>query len=249
MAPTWLRPAAGLLALGLLACEDDEAGKNARNDGTCTDADGLQTCWNTGRTNGQGILPIDVRVNSGAGAFLLTTFVEGDAYPSVEQVLSPSGNRDLYWEDWYFDPYNLTAGVLPIGNEMMLNWPVRDEDPELESGTYTVDVAVIDTEGYYLLNQDVTYYTQVKQDDAFDTGTVHVRIVYVDDLGTNSVVTTATEDAVEIWRAIWAGYGLSLSVDYDTRSDIDAALPSMTEGSEDIRPGARSREPAWARRG
>ena len=34
--------------------------------------------------------------------------------------------------------------------------------------------------------------------------------------------------------AIWAGYGLTLSVDYDTRPEVDAALPAMTEGSEHI---------------
>lgn len=232
MAHHWRTPAMLLLLAGL-GCDDD-TGKNAGNAGVCTELDGLQTCWNTGRTNNRGILPVSVNTNSGAGAFLLTTFVTGDAYPSVEAIRSSSGDRELYWEDWYTGDYNLTAGILPLGNEMMINWPVRADDPAMAAGSYTVDVAVIDSEGYYKLGEPVTYYTQVKQDDSFTTGTVNARIVYVDDLGSNTTVTTATEDAVEIWRAIWTGYGLTLSVDYDTRPEVDAALPSMTEGSDDI---------------
>jgi hypothetical protein len=219
--------------VGGVGCED-ASGKNARNAGVCTELEGLQTCWNTGRTNNQGILPVTVNVNSGAGAFLLTAFVTGDAYPSVEAIRSTSGGRELYWEDWYTSDYNLTAGILPLGNEMMINWPVRAEDPSLSADKYTVDVAVIDAEGYYKLGEDVTYYTQVKQDDNFSTGTVNVRIVYVDDLGENTTITEATEDAVEIWRAIWSTYGLTLSVDYDTRPEVDAALPAMSRGSSDV---------------
>ncbi|HCH63272.1 MAG TPA: hypothetical protein DFR83_10735 [Deltaproteobacteria bacterium] len=228
-----LRIPAILLLFGCLACDDD-TGKNAGNTGICTDLDGLQTCWNTGNTNNQGILPVSVNVNSGAGAFLLTAFVTGDAYPSVEAIRSPEGSRELYWDDWYTSDYNLTAGILPLGNEMMINWPIRAEDPALSAGRYTVNVAVIDTEGYYQLGKSVTYYTQVKQDDSFSSGTVQARIVYVDDLGDNATITGATEDAVAIWRAIWSTYGLTLSVDYDTRPEVDAAIPSMTEGSEDI---------------
>jgi hypothetical protein len=234
--PTPWRCPTLLLVFGALCTAgcDEESSKNARNQGVCTDANGLQTCYNTGKTNNQGILAVEVNVNRGAGAFLLTTFVDGNAYPSVEQIVSPSGNRDVYWEDWYYGDYNLTAGLLPLSNEMMMNWPVRDEDPALEDGIYTVDVAVINAGGRYLLDRDVTYYTQVKQDDSFSTGTVYARVVYVDDLGSNPTVTAATEEAVEIWRAIWAGYGLTLSVDYDTRPEISADLPAMTEGSADI---------------
>ena len=126
----------------------------------CAWLDGLQTCWNTGRTNNRGILPVSINTNSGAGAFLLTTFVTGDAYPSVEAIRSSSGDRELYWEDWYTSDYNLTAGILPLGNEMMINWPVRADDPATAAGSYTVDVAVIDTDGYYKLGERVTYYTR-----------------------------------------------------------------------------------------
>jgi hypothetical protein len=117
---------------------------------------------------------------------------------------------------------------------MQLNWPVRAEDPQLSDGWWSVVVAAIDYEGYYQRNASIDLTTQVKQDTSFSDGIVNVRIVYVDGLDGDPNVTGATEEAVEIWRTIWAAYGLSLSIDYDVRSDISADLPAMSDGSADI---------------
>lgn len=222
-----------LLGLGLLAGCDEES-KNARNQGSCTDIDGLQTCRYSSGTASSGTMTIDVNVNAGAGAFLLSTVGQSNHYLSVEEVTDPDGSTALYWEDWYYGDNNLTAGLLPIYNEMQLNWPVRAEDPELTAGWWSVVVAAIDRDGYYQPGADIDVITQVKQDDSFSNGTVNVRLVYVDDLDSDTNVTGATEDAVEIWRTIWAAYGLDLSVDYDTDPATSAALPAMTQGSDDI---------------
>jgi hypothetical protein len=230
------RAAAPTVALALLVgagCEDTTK-KNAGNAGVCDDVDGLQTCYNTGKTGGDGILTIDVNVNSGAGAFLISATTGSGAYLSVEEITAPGGGTDLYWEDWYYGDNNLTAGILPLYNEMQINWPVRDADPALTSGVYSVKVAAINEGGRYLSGQNIEYYTQVKQDTSFSSGTVHARIVYVDGLDSDTNITAATESAVEVWRTIWTAYGLSLSVDYDTDPGVSADLPSMTEGGADI---------------
>lgn len=234
MVPT--RRLAVPLLIGLVAatgCEP-EGDKNARNSGTCTDVDGLQTCRYSDRTGSSGTFTVDVNVNGGAGAFLLTSYASPGTYLSVEAVTDPSGGRALYWEDWYYGDNNLTAGILPLYNEMQLNWPVRDADTPLSAGIWSIDVAAIDREGYYLLNEGVDVVTQVKQDSSFTSGTVDVRIVYVDGLDGDTNITSATEDAVVIWRAIWATYGLDLNVAYDVAPDVDAGLPAMTEGGPEI---------------
>jgi hypothetical protein len=233
MVHPWRATAPLLLGLTLAAgCEDTD--KNARNTGTCVDADGLQTCWYSTRTGSSGTKTVDINVNAGAGAFLLSTAGPNNQYLSVEEVIDPDGAQVLYWEDWYDGTYYLTAGVLPLSNEMQLNWPVRADDAPLSPGWWSVVVAAIDYEGYYQPSANIEVVTQVKQDASFADGVVSVRIVYVDGLDGDTNVTGATEDAVVVWRAIWAAYGLSLSVDYDVRDDIDGNLPSMSDGSEDI---------------
>jgi len=222
-----------ILGVALTAgCE--ETGKNARNSGTCSDINGLQTCRYTSKTNSSGTMAVDINVNSSAGAFLLSTVGDDGTYLSVEEVTDPDGVTVLHWEDWYYGSNNLTAGILPIFNEMQLNWPVRADDTQLSAGTWSISVAAIDRDGYYQLNSVIDVITQVKQDGTFSDGIVNARIVYVDGLDTDTNVTQATEDAVEIWRDIWAAYGLGLSVDYDTNIYVSADLPAMTEGSADI---------------
>jgi len=231
-APTRARVLPLLVLLPALGCETD--GKNASNEGDCTDVDGLQTCRYTTTTVSPGVASLDINVNGSAGAFLVTAEARDGLYVSTEQALDPDGDAALHWEDWYYGDNHLTAGILPLSSEMHLNWPVRDDDTQLFSGTWTVDVAVIDYDGYYMKGEQVDIVTQVKQDDNLNVGNVNARIVYVDGLDADAEVTAGTEAAVEVWREIWGAYGLSLTVAYDTATDVSAALPSMTDGGPEI---------------
>jgi len=224
------------LALTLMACVGCEPeSKNARNEGDCTDVDGLQTCrFSASTSTSSGLLVVDLNVNASAGAFLITTEAGNNLYMSTERVLDPDGDVALSWEDWYYGDTNLTAGILPLSNEMHLNWPVRDDDAQLSDGTWSIEIAAIDYDGYYMLGERIDIVTQVKQDEDLSVGNVNARVVYVDGLDADSEVTSGTEAAVEVWREMWSDYGLGLTVTYATATDVSAALPSMTDGGPEI---------------
>lgn len=226
--------ALAVCVLILPACEDlGGGGKAAVNPGDCTEADGLQTCRTSG-TSSSGVVSVPLNLNGGAGSFLITAEGRADTYLSVESIRDDSGTKVLDWEDWYYGDENLTAGILPLDPEMMINWPVRDDDAPLSAGTWSVDIAVIDYDGYYLNGESVDLVTQVKQDGDFANGTVQARVVYVDGLDQDPDIVAATEEASALWETIWASYGLGLTVAYDTAPDISSALPSMTDGGPEI---------------
>lgn len=222
-----------LMLWATTGCESDS--KNASNEGECSDVDGLQTCrYTTTTSSSSGLASIDIRVNDSAGAFLVTARAKDGLYMSTEQVVDPDGDTALSWDDWYYGDNNLTAGILPMYRDTHLNWPVRDDDTQLFNGVWSVDLAVIDFDGYYMLGERVELVTQVKQDDDLSVGNVNARIVYVDGLDTDAEVTAGTEAAVEVWREIWGAYGLTLTVSYATATEVSAELPSMVDGGADI---------------
>ncbi|NOY27735.1 MAG: hypothetical protein GXP62_17875 [Oligoflexia bacterium] len=185
-----------------------------------------------------GIATIDVDV-SGESAFQLTA-TSGQLL-AVEAVNAPDGSQPLYWDDWS-GVNSLTSAVWLEGKDTVLNWPVRQADGNLSDGTWTVDVAVVDDQGYYTDDQ-VDVVLKLKDDSDLSTGTVNARIVYADGLKQDSVVTAGVQDAVTRWAEIWAPYGINLETSYED-SSFSTDQPFPGEGSEqaEVSSGANGSE-------
>lgn len=173
-----------------------------------------------------GLATIEVDV-AGQESFLLTA--TSGSLLAVESIHDPDGNRVLYWEDWYGSE-SLTGAVWLEGQSSVLNWPIRKSDGNLSEGTWTVEVGVVDNQGYYT-DDTVNADLRLKTDGDLDAGTVSVRIVYAEGLDTDEEVTNGVTQAVERWVEVWAPYGLELEVEY-LSSDFSLNQPSPGEGNE-----------------
>lgn len=221
-----------LLALPLLvACKGGEGDKKVE---VSTDGD-LTTRRLSAVTDARGIAAVEVPVGASDVAFLVhATGPGGDVWPSVERVEGPGGGTALSWEDWYGDE-SLTSALYPEAADTILNWPVRAADGPLDDGTWTVEVAVTDAEGYYLDDVDLDVVVQTRVDSSgLDAGTIAVKLVYADGLADDDEVVRGTEAAVERWREVWDAYGLTLQLD-TASSSIDPDLSDLYSADEDVR--------------
>ena len=238
---TWL-----LLLLGLsTACEVLSSGSDGGDDDDGGTGDGggdggggsamLERSNYQDSSDRDGYVEIPIEVGSDATAFMVT--VESDAYPVLEALYGPDGDRVLYWEDWYYSEESLTSAVFWGGKANALNWPVREEDGPLAPGTWTAEFSTIDNQGYYSGNQDVEITTMTKADGAFGQSRATVRIVWADGVDDDEAVVSAMESAVERWREVWATYGIELVESYH-QSSLDPDMPFVTNGSTDVEANA-----------
>lgn len=210
--------------------EDDED-----PDGGSGGSDMLERESLSATTDGDGIYALDVDLSSDQTSFLVT--VESDAMPTLERVLDPSGREILHWEDWYSSDESLTYAFFPWGKAMAFNWPVREEDGPLDSGTYTVEIATVNNNGYYSGNEDIDVTVHKKSDGALGRSEVRVRIIWADGVSSDTEVVSAIESAVERWRQVWGERDLELVESYH-ESTLDPDLPFWNDGSASVEENA-----------
>ncbi len=174
---------------------------------------------------------MDFEVGPEQTAFLLTA--QADKRLAIESVTDPSGDVVLDWQDWFSTSTYLTAAVWPLATDMVLNWPVREQDAPLTEGTWEVTIAAVSDEGVYLDDVEIDAEVQIKRDLSFTEGWVKVVVAYAEGVDEDLEVVVAVEESVERWREVWAPYGLNLEVRYAV-AEIDKNLPYIGEGSDDV---------------
>ncbi len=186
--------------------------------------------------------PTDVALELGPDvtSFMLTgTSRKG---VSFERVTDPDGEVLLKWQDWWTSDESLTEAMYSWGNTQALNWPIRDVDPVLREGTYVVSLAALTDGGDYTAGKiDLTLHT--KKDPILSDGRVYARIVYTGNVDSDPAIVTATEDAVERWREVWAAHGIELIESYDTAPTVDADLSFWYDGDDALVDIAAAAEP------
>ena len=186
----------------------------------------------------EGMATLDVELD-GQEAFQLTA--TSGQLVAVEAIYDDDGDRVLYWEDWY-GSQSLTGAIWLEGKDTVLNWPVRAEDRELSSGTWTVEVGVVDSEGYYT-DATVNATLKLKQDADLLDGRVKARIVYAEGLSQDAVVSAGVEAAVTRWEEVWAPYGLELEPTYESSSySSDQDFPGESSEHDDLAEGSSGSE-------
>lgn len=209
------------LLLAVTGCEDTSKGGG----------DGISSSSTSVTSDSDGLAAIPVDVSGRDEAFLVTA--ESSKYLVVESIVDPGGHEVLNWEDWYDGGQNLTGAIFLQAQDVVVNWPVREEDGGLSKGTWTVNLATITSQGYYSPNASVDAVMQVKADGDLEEGKVKARVVYAQGVSDDADVVAGTEAAVERWKEIWGDYGMELKVEYADGS-IDPDLPFPGEGGDDI---------------
>lgn len=208
-----------------------------------TDGSGEVRTVDHGTVNSvDGWATLDIDVVDGDTSFLVNAF--GTDVLSIDHVVDPAGNTALNWEDWT-GHLELTNAFFPCDSDSCnrdfgFNWPIRDVDGELTPGTWQVFVATTDASFNWIDGSPVTATTIVKRDPDLAASVVPVRIVYARGVGDDAAVVAGIEGSVEVWREIWAGFGLTLQATYDNvditpnldyPSSDNTAIAEATAGS------------------
>ncbi|MEQ1501030.1 MAG: hypothetical protein ABMB14_02315 [Myxococcota bacterium] len=200
---------------------------------------GLEVSETSDRTNAKGKLRVDVEVTEGMTAFQVTG-VSPSSYASVDELIGPDGSTVLYYADLLAEPFSLTNSINPSPYTAAFDWPIRDIDGPLATGTWSVWFAVTTATGTYLAGERLAVSVATKRDSDFTTGTVGVQIAYAEGLDQDTAVVDAIEAGVDRWRKSWADIGITLAEHYVT-TDINPDLTFAFTGADEVEAVAASK--------
>jgi hypothetical protein len=207
----------------LVACDAVPGGGPGVNDDLTVDS--FRTS-----TNSRGSFSVDFDVPENADHFQITAIGDRDEYVYVEELWDPSGERVVFWRDWWDNPRSLNNAI--FGDRVAaFDWPSRNVDGKLTAGTWTLVGSMTDADYYYATSSGLEVSTAYKVDGNFDDGTVAVRIVWADGVDADPAVVAAVEDAVERWREVWTGAGITLRERY-VSSTLDPELRFAWNGDD-----------------
>jgi hypothetical protein len=182
-------------------------------------------------TDRTGVFEAKVDVPQGVDHFQVTGVGDHDEWVYIEEVLDPSGDRVVYWKDWWDSPRSLSNAI--FGDYVAaFDWPSRAVDGDtLAPGTWTIRGSMTDADYYYATNADLTFITATKHDGNLFDGVVSVRILWADGVENDPEVVAGVEQAVERWREVWGAAGLQLSERYES-TNLDPDLQFAWAGDD-----------------
>jgi len=188
--------------------------------------------YSTGVITNKGIATAEVEIDPDASTFLITAEAwDTEAMLAVETIRRPNGSVTFDWMDWYHEDTYLMAGVWPRAKDVVVNWPVRAEDPPLTGGMWEISFAAVNSAYKYMDNVEIELNIQTKADDDFQDGTVNVVIAYAEGITTMPDVVEGIELGVERWREVWAPHGLTLTERY-IEANIDKDMAFVGDGDD-----------------
>lgn len=185
--------------------------------------------WN-GDSDGSASAALTIPVDGESG-MLLTFQAEPGQMVFVDRVTSPSGEVVLDAEsDWSSDENRTMAHY--AAEVVSFNWPILGTDADLEDGDWTVEVVTTDDGGSYTGGQGLVFEGQLKSDGGFDSGLVHVDLVFVNGADQEDNWVSAIEQAAEIWRDIYANIGVTVEFATYTYDSGDLAAPGFGDAAD-----------------
>ena len=147
-------------------------------------------------TDSDGIATVDITMEKGESAFMVTGIKAASGLTGLEYIDGPGGDTALHWQDWWDSAESLTYAFYPADNSTV-NWPVREEDGPLDEGTWSVSLGAYNNQYSYLSDEDIELTIHRKWDPDLTEGTVKVVIIYAEGLQDESDLTEAVAYAVE----------------------------------------------------
>lgn len=178
-----------------------------------------------------GLLAVEIDAEQRHKSFLLAARSTGHKV-GIDRVADPKGNTALDHQDWIFADENLTWGVFAEVEDVVFNWPIRERDGPLRAGTYTIELATLDSSDQPV-SADVDVVVFHSPDPDTSAGEVRVDIWFARG-ARNPITIDAAEVAVERWREIWDAHGLSVRETWRGVAEIDKVLSFVEDGSDDV---------------
>jgi hypothetical protein len=243
MRTTYRGAAAPLLALCLAnaaGCLEIDLDGDSPGGGS-SDAVAMRHEATSGASDRSGRAFVEVQVKEGETSMILTATPHRDnQLVYIDSVTAPDGEVVYDGEWWWSQDTSVSNANMP-DVAASLNWPVISDHGPLQSGKWTVEIGVVDTDYYYVSDAGVDLEASFKRDGDFRSGEVTVNVVYTGATGDDREYTQAIERAMDIWRPIYARLGVTLKFttsryqdghltapgygDFEDYEDLSAASP------------------------
>ena len=164
-----------------------------------------------GRTtsNGKGEIDIILPIQD-QNSFMV--MAQSDNFLVVKELYAPDGSLIL------------------SNSDVAFNWPIRREDSELYEGDWRLTLACYDPEGYPASGVPIDVRSRLRHDENLEEALLLVRVVQ--DTQIDEPTQNAIQQAVSGWSSIWAEFGISLEVRFESQ-DLPS-LPLIYLGSSEV---------------
>lgn len=226
--------ATALLALAglvLVACKGkDEDEDDDDGGGVCAQTLGVQSGTSTGTDS---VSRFSFDVPRGTRSFLVSASGVPGGLVFVTELLDPDGNEPVDPAQYVAGPDFLSAAMIPYSDEPAFNWPVRDVDPELTPGTWTIGFSAYSSSWSPMSGFELDVTVQTNRDSNVSSGCFTVRVVMTPGVAEDEALVAAVHGAVDTWAEIVAGHGITLQASYETGEDLSDRLDQPSVGSSD----------------
>ena len=169
----------------------------------------------TGTTNSSGLVKFSIDIEEDIDALLLQVHSD-DHQISVEQVINPTGQIVLHWQDWY-DDRQLTEAVFAESSLVTLNYPILDSH-YLSQGMWEITLGVVNTFRNYTQDVDVHAKVIIPKDKKKE---LFVKIIY-----DQSFISEQTLSSIfSYWQDIYSITDIDLIIETSNQRLEDIPLP------------------------
>jgi hypothetical protein len=185
---------------------------------------GLRMVSGTVKVKGSGLVDVSIDVSSNESAALITVLAHDSERTHFATVDNPQGNEVFEAVAEALGARASTnAGYLsPVAT---LNWP-RNAGDTLDAGTWTFGIGNVSANDIYSKGK-VEFAALLKEDADLTSGTLKVALVWAGGTEQDPDTVVAVEEAVEIWRDMYAAIGIELDVAQTTWPNGDLMSPVM----------------------
>jgi len=203
--------------------------------------DGMRHLSTRDNSQRNGTARIEMDVLPDETSMLITAQVADGYQVHVRSVTDPANRSVFQAFDWTGTEFSKTnAGY--VSQVVTLNWPVDSSDDDLQEGTYTFEFGVVDANQNYAA-QPLFFDALLKPDDDRSSGDLNIDLVFVDGLEDNDDLRTAVDEAVEVWRELYANIGIDIDVEEYAFGEGALEPPAFGDGEvyEDVAGATRYR--------
>lgn len=225
-------PAPPLLALAVLAIVSCKGKDDDDDDGSSACSQSLGVASSTISDTGS-VARMSFDVPIGTRSFLVSAQSRSGGYVYVTELSDPDGADPADVSDWAYQRSFLSSGVLPLGDETAFNWPVRDVDGELQSGSWTVGLSVLSSSGYPQEGVEVDVTVHLNRDSSTSSGCLSTRVIMTPEVAADEDLKAAVEQAIVTWQDIYASMGIDIEPVLEAADSLGDDLDHPSEGSSD----------------
>ena len=192
-----------------------------------------RTLTTQARANGAGNFSVKVKPQVGESAMLLTLRPDDDLLDGHVRF-AQSKNRVVFRADENVNSDRSLTNAGYIGHTVSFNWPILDGS--LDLSPQQIQFGIVDRSLRYT-SGTAEVSVVLKSDSDFDEGRLKVNVIFAGDTRSDPEVVDAVEEALVIWRDLYAAMGIQLdteSFDWDGAGTLQAPGQGNLEEYEEI---------------